>query len=145
MENNIVKTHTSKDLIISGLMSVIGIALTFINLGLGIAIIIVGVCMFIFYKAGFKYENQGAVLCKKSKELSKKCQKSVTNFLNGETEELNMIPGNEGGTLMLDVWYNKQEGIAYAQLFEYQELNFKQATELIKLESSNARILIEQL
>lgn len=145
MENKFKKVHSNKDIIVSSIITLIGIALIFANLYLGIVTIVVGLLLFIFYKSGYKYDNQGVVLCKKNKEISKKCYNSVLEFLNGKSERLEMIPGNEGGTLMLEVWYNKPESVAYVQLYEYQELCFNKINELVELQSSNAQKLIEQL
>ena len=85
------------------------------------------------------------MLQKKNIELSRKCQQSVLDFLNERSTELNLIPGNEGGTLLLDVWYNKEENIAYSQLSIYQELAFQEITDVTKLNPTNAQILIEKI
>ncbi len=145
MENKLNKTHAYKDLIVSGIILIIGIMLIYFNTVLGVTIIAVGLLSFLFYKSGYRYDNQGVLLCKKSMEVSRKSQQSILDFLNGNSSELTIVPGNEGGTLLLEVWYNRQENIAYAQLSVYQELGFQKITDLINLQSTNAQKLIEQL
>ncbi|MBR6064566.1 MAG: hypothetical protein IKP54_10480 [Bacteroidales bacterium] len=145
MENKFSKTHAYKDLIISGIILILGIVLIYFNTVLGIIIIAGSLLSFLFYKSGYRYDNQRVLLHKKSLEISRKCQQSILDFLNGNSSDLTIVPGNEGGTLLLEVWYNKQENIAYAQLFVYQELVFQKITDLIHLQSTNAQKLIEQL
>lgn len=145
MENKFVKVHAYKDLIISAVILVAGIALIFVNKIVGIVIILCGLLSFLLYKSGYRYDNQGVLLQKKNLELSRKCQQSVLDFLNGKSTELNLIPGNEGGTLLLDVWYNQEETLVYAQLSIYQELTFNNITEIVKLNPTNAQILIEKI
>ena len=145
MENYFVKVHAYKDLIISAIILVAGIALIFVNKIVGIVIILCGLLSFLLYKSGYRYNNQGVLLQKKNIELSRKCQQSVLDFLNERSTELNLIPGNEGGTLLLDVWYNKEENIAYSQLSIYQELAFQEITDVTKLNPTNAQILIEKI
>ena len=117
----------------------------FVNKAIGIVMIIAGVLLIIFFKSGYRYNNQGALLCKKSKEWSKKCQQSVLDFLNGKSQELKTTSGNDGGTILLEAWYNKTENIAYAQLFVFEDLHFQKATDLVELQSSKAQQLIEEL
>ena len=97
------------------------------------------------YKSGYKYDNKGVKLKKKSLELSRTCQQSVLDFLNGQNMQLNLIHGNEGGTFMLEVWFNKEEKIAYVQASVYQELGYRKITEIVKLNASNAQLLIEKI
>lgn len=145
MENHFVKVHAYKDLIISAFILVAGIVLVFVSRFSGIIIILCGLLSFLLYKSGYRYNDQGVLLQKRSIELSRKCQQSVQDFLNEKSTELNLIPGNEGGTILLDVWYNKEKRIVYAQLSVYQELTFIQVTDLIKLNSTNTQILIEKI
>lgn len=145
MKNNFVKVHSYKDLAISAIILVAGIVLIFVNKVAGVVIILCGLLSFLLYKSGYRLNDQGALLQKRNLELSRKCQQSVLDFLNGKSTDLDLIPGNEGGTLLLEVWYNKEEKIAYSQLFVYQELIFKEITEVIKLNPSNAQILIEKI
>ena len=145
MENNFVKVHSNKDIIISIIVIVAGIAIILVNTMLGIFIILCGLLSFLLYKSGYKYDNKGVKLKKKSLELSRTCQQSVLDFLNGQNMQLNLIHGNEGGTFMLEVWFNKEEKIAYAQASVYQELGYRKITEIVKLNASNAQLLIEKI
>ena len=131
MENNFVKVHSNRDIFVSALILVAGIVLIFVNNILGIVIILCGLLFFLLHKSGYKFNNQGFVLQKKSIELSRKCQQSVLDFLNGQNKEPHLIKGNEG--------------TAYAQVSVFQDLDFRKITEIIELNSSDAQILIEKI
>ena len=145
MQNNFVKIHTKKDLLLSVVIIIAGIGLFFINKVAGIAIALLGILILIFYKTGYKFTGSDVILKHKKLEISRKYQQSVLDFLNGKSESLEMQPGNEGGTLLLEAWYNEQEGIAYAQLHTYQELRFQPITEVIELQKDDSQKLIEKL
>lgn len=145
MQNNFVKIHTKKDLLLSVVFIIAGIGLFFINKVAGIAIALLGILILFFYKTGYKFTGNDVILKHKKLEISRKYQQSVLDFLNGKSEILEMQPGNEGGTLLLEAWYNEQEGIAYAQLHAYQELNFQPVTEIIELQKEASQKLIEKL
>ncbi len=145
MENNFVKVHSNRDIFVSALILVAGIVLIFVNNILGIVIILCGLLFFLLHKSGYKFNNQGFVLQKKSIELSRKCQQSVLDFLNGQNKEPHLIKGNEGGTFLLEVWFNKEGKTAYAQVSVFQDLDFRKITEIIELNSSDAQILIEKI
>ena len=145
MNNKIIKVHTMKDLLFSTIVILVGIGLFFVSKGAGIAVALIGILLLIFFKSGSKFEGSDIILKHKKLEISRKYQQSVLDFLNGKTEELEMQPGNEGGTLLLEVWYNERECVAYAQVHAYQELNFQPITEIIELQKETALKLTEKL
>ena len=145
MNNKIRKVHTITDISISGILLAIGVGLIFVNEIVGIFLIITGIALLIFFKAGYKYDNQNTILKHKSLELSRKCQQSILDFLEGKTTDFESITGNEGGCILLEVWYNKSKGEAFAQLFTFQEMNYHKSTEIIELPSESAKTLMEKL
>ncbi|MBQ3732911.1 MAG: hypothetical protein II859_03015 [Bacteroidales bacterium] len=67
------------------------------------------------------------------------------DFLNGKNVVPQLVEGNEGGTILLEVWYNETAGIAYARLSEYKELSFQNVTGIVELTAENAQSLISKL
>ena len=145
MEINFKKVHTGKDLAISTIVLLAGIGLFFINKGLGITIAVCGLAMFLLYKGGYKKDGKGIVLQKKSEDLCKACKPSIVDYLNGKDITPQIKKGNEGGSVRLDVYYNADAGIAYAQLFDFRNYTYEPETEVIELHAPKADKLISQL
>ena len=145
MEINFKKVHTGKDLAISTIVLLAGAGLFFVNKGLGVTIAVCGLAMFFLCKGGYKKDGQGIVLQKKSEDLCKACKPSLVDYLNGKDVTPQIKKGNEGGSVRLDVYYNADEGIAYAQLYDFRNYAYEPATEVIELHSPKADKLISQL
>lgn len=145
MEYNFKKVHTGKDLAISSIILFAGIGLFFINKGLGVCIALSGIVMLLIYKGEYKKDGQGVVLTKKSEDLCKSCRASVLEFLNGKSTAPVIKKGNEGGSVRLDVYYNRAESIAFAQLFDFCNYAYEPATKVFELKSEMADKLISQL
>lgn len=139
------KVHTSKDLIISGVILVAGVSLLFVNKGLGATIIVCGIFSLLLYKSGYKHEGGNVILQHKMQDLCKSCRQSLIDYLSGKDVNPEVKPGNEGGSVLLEVWYNKQEGIAYAQLSDFSNYTYEKATEVVELHSPKSDKLISKL
>ena len=142
MEINFKRVHTAKDLSISTVVLLAGFGLFFINKGLGVCIAVCGLFMFLIYKGGYRKNGQGAVLTKKSEDLCKACKPSITNFLGGKDVKPVIKKGNEGGSVRLDIYYNRVASIAYAQLFEFCNYAYEPVTEIVELTGEKAEELI---
>lgn len=145
MENNFKKIHTGKDLIISGLLIAAGIGLFFLNAGLGITIGICGILCLLLYKSGYKKDGLDLKLEKKSEDICKSCRSSVLDFLNGKDVTPDIRKGTDGGSVRLDVYFNRAAGVAFAQLFDFCNYTYEPATELIELRSTRSDKLISLL
>ena len=133
MENTFKTVHTIKDLIISIIVVLAGVGLLFVNVPLGIFVMVCGDLMLICYKSGIMKEGQSTLLKKKTLELNHECKKSIVDFLNGGNNAPCVKEGNEGGTVKLQVYYNDAEKLAYAQLSDYVDYGFKPVTEFVEL------------
>ena len=142
MEINFKKVHTAKDLSISTIVLLTGFGLFFINKGLGICIAVFGLFMFLVYKGGYRKNCRGVVLTKKSEDLCKACKPSITTFLEGKDVKPVIKKGNEGGSVQLDVYYNRADRIAYAQLFEFCNYTYEPVTDIVELRGERAEELI---
>ena len=145
MEINFKRVHTGKDLAISTIVLLAGIGLFFINKGLGICIAVCGLAMFLIYKGGYKKDGQGIILTKKSEDLCKACKGSIVEFLGGKDCIPSIKKGSEGGSVRLDVYCNKAESVAYAQLYDFCNYTYEPVTEIVELKGDKANKLISQL
>lgn len=133
------------DLIISGVILIAGIGLFFVSKGFGIVVGLCGVLTFLFYKSGWRRIGDNMPLKHRSVQLSRNCKSSITDFLDGKTNEVNIRMGNEGGTLLLRIWYPADLHKSYVQLFDYIELQFQPITEIIELNRTATQNLMSKL
>ena len=145
MEINFKKVHTGKDLAISTIVLFTGVCLFFVNKGLGISIAVCGLAMLFLYKGGYEKDGLCIVLRKKSEDLCKCCKPSIVDYLNGKDVTPLVKKGNDGGSVRLDIYFNADAGIAYAQLFDFRNYTYEPETEVIELHFPRADKLISQL
>lgn len=145
MKINMKKVHTFKDLAISLSIIIAGAGIFFLNKDLGSCIVAFGLIMLLIFRSGYRIDGTGAVLRKKSADLCKCCKPSILDYLNGMDITPVIKKGNEGGVIYLEVYYNAEEGIAYAQLFEFRNYTYEPETEMIELHYPKAGRLVSQL
>ena len=145
MKNQFIKVHTIKDIAISGALLVAGAGLFFVKKDLGAVIFGCGILFLFLFKSGYKHKGSNVILQHKMQDLSKSCRNSLIDFLSGKDIDPDVKFGNEGGTILLEVWYNIQEGIAYAQLSDFSNYTYVKATEIVELHSPKSDKLISKL
>lgn len=145
MEIKLKKVHTAKDLLISAIVLAAGIGLFFVNAGLGILLVVCGVLMLLFYKAGNKCEGEDIVLQKKALDIAHTCKDALKGFLEGKDVDPEVNTSINGGIIRLEVYYNAAASVAYAQLFDFSNYTYEPATEIVELRGERAVKLIEKL
>lgn len=145
MENDFKRVHTRKDLTISTIVLLIGIGLFFISKTAGVFIAICGLMMFIIYRTGYKKDGHGVILTRKTEDLCKACRQSLIEFLGGKDTTPCIKKGHEGGCIHLDVYYNKESGIAYAQLYDFCNYSYEPATMVVELNGDRMNKLVSLL
>ena len=145
MEIKFKKVHTVKDLIISILVIAAGVGLYFVNQGLGGVIGVCGLLLLFFYKAGYKREGEGILLTKKAIDVSHHCRESLRGFLQGKDIDPEVDTTALGGIIRLEVYYNADAAIAYAQLFDFSNYTYEAATEIVELRGPKAEKLINKV
>ncbi len=145
MEIKLKKVHTVKDLVISAIVLVAGIGLYFVNAGLGVTIAACGLLLLVFYKAGYKREGEDVVLRKAALDVSHSCRDSLKGFLEGKDVEPEVNTNINGGVIRLEVYYNADAAIAYAQLFDFSNYTYEPATEIVELRGPKAEKLISKI
>jgi hypothetical protein len=145
MEMNFIKVHTAKDLTISVILIAVGIALFFVNKGLGVTIAVLGIFMLIFYKSGYKREGSSTVLTKKAFDVSISCRQPLMDFLNGIKADPVIAAPLTGGVIRIEAYFNKMAEVAYVQLFDFYDYTYQKATDIVELRGQNAANLIANL
>lgn len=145
MDISFKKVHTGKDLAISGIIIAAGIGLYFLNAGLGIFLGVCGLLMLLFYKTAFKVNGEGPLLKKEARDIAHSCRQSIKDYLDGTDVEPEINQPGAGGVVRLEVYYNKEAGVAYAQLFDFSNYTYVKATEMVELHSPKSDKLISKL
>ena len=145
MEIKLKKVHTVKDLVISAIILAAGIGLYFVNAGLGGVIAACGLLLLVFYKGGYKREGENTVLHKAALDVSHSCRDSLKAFLDGKDVEPQIDKTAVGGIIRLEVCYNADAAVAYAQLFDFSNYTYEPATEIVELRGPKAEKLIGKL
>lgn len=145
MNIELKEVHTLKDLSISFLILAAGVGLYFVNAGLGILTGVCGLLLLVFYKDGHKKEGTDVVLAKKALDVAHSCRPALKDFLDGKDVEPEIDRTAIGGVIRLEIYYNAQASVAYAQLFDFSNYMYEPATDLVELRGERARKLIGKL
>ncbi|MBO6069096.1 MAG: hypothetical protein J6Y83_00185 [Bacteroidales bacterium] len=145
MEFKFKQVHTAKDLTISAITLAVGIGLCFVNTGLGFLLVASGILLLILYKSGYKREGNDILLQKKVVDVARHCSPSIRAFLNGNETDPEISAATNEGIARLEVYYNADAPVAYAQLFDYNNYNYEPSTELAELKDARAEKLISKL
>lgn len=145
MEYKLKPVHTGKDLVISAVILAAGIGLFFVNAGLGVVIAVCGLLMLLLYKTGHKREGENVVLRKKALDIAHHCRESLKGFLDGKDVEPEIDTDENGGIIRLEIYYNADAAVAYAQLFDFSNYTYEPATEIVELRGPRAEKLIAKL
>lgn len=146
MEITFKQVHTAKDLTISAIIILSGAGLCFFNVALGVTGIVFGVLSLLFYKTGYRLSGgDGPVLSKKAFDVARTCRQSIFDYLSGKDVEPQLIAPGTGGVVRIEVFYNAEEGLAYARLYDFSNYMYEEATDMVELRSPKADSLISKL
>ena len=115
------RVYKLSDIAISGGIIIAGILLLLLipsALGLGVCIILTGLCVFPFLKTGYRIPGQKEMFSHKDYLLPQECKSDIAAFIEGKSETLNINPFKKGG-LLLKQYYHKNSSKQFVQLFDY--------------------------
>lgn len=136
MENIKAKrVYKISDIAISGGIIIIGILLTLLvpsTLGLGICLILTGLCIFPFLKTGYRIPGQKEMFSHKNYLLPQECKSDIAAYIEGKSEALDIDPFQKGG-LLLEQYYLKNGSKIFAQLFDFSTGVYSAQCELTEI------------
>lgn len=141
-EIRIKKVHTFLDLAVSAAVFAAGVGVYFILPGWGILFCLVGVLLFAFYKRGVRRVGENVPLKENSMDLAPQCRSGIIDFLDGKTDNLELTKASEGDHLYLEAYFNAEQKLAYARLYDVAENRFEPATRMKEIRGSRANTLI---
>ena len=101
--------------------------------------------LLLFYKAAYKKVGDDTLLTKKALDVASSCRNSLLDYLNGKDVEPEVQQPGAGGVVRLEVYFNKEAGVAYAQLFNFSNYTYEAATDMVELHSPKAEKLINKI
>ena len=151
MEKNFIRVRSAKDIIISTLVTIVGIILfvlqasTGINI-LGFFLMLIGMLLFSTLKSCYKDKDTGIRYCKKERYFEGCRRDELSSAISKRNCKckVDLSKENLGNTLRLDIYYNKQAGKAYMQIFEYIPYRYEPYSNLYEHELVNVIELIEK-
>ena len=138
--------HTAADLVIAAAVLAAGVSVYFLLPGWGILFGLIGILLFVFYKRAYKRAGEGTLLKQKSVDIAPEYRDAVMDFLSGKADSLEFMASEaKGDHLYLEVYFNADEAVAYAQLYDVADNAFEPATEIVELRGAKASKLISKL
>lgn len=139
------RVHTTKGLAISAAVLAAGVALYFVNKGLGFTIGVCGLAMMLFYRPAFRREGDGTLLRKAAFDVASSCREQLVAYLGGKADDLKLDQPSGGGVVRLETYYNAKTAVAYAQVFDFSSYAYVPATAVTELHGERAGRLIAEI
>lgn len=139
------RVYTHRDFVIFAILLAVGISAYFISQGLGITIAICALAR-LALKSGYKESSNGPTLKRRKIDLTTAIRQEWKDYLGGRDIEIRIEgPQSESGALLLELYYNKEAEVAYAQLYEFANYSYEKVTELTPLKGERALRIIKLL
>lgn len=139
------RVYKFSDIAISGGIIIAGILLSLLVpsiIGLGICLILTGLCMFPFLKTGYRIPEQKEVYSHKNYLLPQECKSDIAAFIEGESETLDIDPFQNGG-LLLEQYYLKNGSKIFAQLFDCSTGIYSAQCELTEISKEKLETILK--
>ena len=139
------RVYKLSDIAISGGITIIGILLSLLvpsTLGLGICLIVTGLCVFPFLKTGYRIPGQKEVFSHKNYLLPQECKSDIAAYIEGKSEALDIDPFQKGG-LLLEQYYLKNGSKIFAQLFDYSTGVYSAQSELTEINKEKLESILK--
>ena len=151
MEKHFTRVRSTKDIIISTALTLSGIVLvslptsTGINI-LGFILLLIGILLYFTLKSSYKDEETGIKYTKKERYFGGCRREELSSAISKQNCKckVNLSEENKGNSLRLDIYYSKQSGKAYMQVFEYIPYRYEPYSNIYEHEIVNVIELIEK-
>lgn len=124
MEKTFNKVRSTKDIVISAGLAAGGCVLvalptsTSINI-LGFFMLFAGILLFLMLRSGYKEVETGEKFYKTERYFSQTLRAELAEKIASKPQNVNLAEEDKGNALRLDIYYSRQTGKAYIQIFEY--------------------------
>lgn len=124
MENTFVRVRSTKDIVVSVSLVILGSVLVALPTGAGINIagffmIFGGIILFLILRTGYKNTATGEKFRKTEHYFQQTMNAAISSVLESKPEAIDLAEADKGNAVKLDIYYSRAAGKAYLQLFEY--------------------------
>ncbi|MCQ2182824.1 MAG: hypothetical protein MJY89_05405 [Bacteroidales bacterium] len=146
-----MKTTTAKhvykfsDIAISGGIIIAGTMLSLLvpsSQGLGICIILMGLCILPFLKTGYRIPGQKEMFSHKDYLLPQESKSDIAAYIEGKSETLDIDPFKKGG-LLLEQYYLRDGSRQFVQLFDYSTGIYSAQCELTEIDKEKLEAILK--
>ena len=148
MEKQFNRVRSASDVIVSVSMLASGAILMFfpsnigVNIG-GFFLLLSGSLFICMYKNGYKESESKVMYHKKELYFRRDTLKSLREAVLTDPGSIELSNIGKGWTLKLNLYYNKKNGKAYLQLFEYLPYNYEPVTDMLEYDIAEIKGLIK--
>ena len=148
MKNKFIRVRSTKDIIISVALLVLGVALiVFTNIEAanicGYLLALTGLVLLPVLKTAYRDAETKALYFKKDLYFLREMKDSIIKALESSPEKIDMSQAGKGQVLLLRVYYSKSAARAYMQLSEYVPHEYKPCTEVCVYDISQVEGLLK--
>ena len=124
MEKEFIRVRSIKDITIFSLLVIVGCVLVVLPTGTsvnitGFFLIFEGLILAFVLKTEYKETESGEKYMKKELYFQQAMNAPVSAAIASKPDSIDISQENKGSAVRLDVYYSKDSGKAYLQLFEY--------------------------
>ena len=111
---------------------------------LGFFMICAGLILAFVLRTGYKDEETGHKYCKIEKYFGHDLKNDIASSLEKSLKRIDTIIEDQGNGIRLDIYYSKDSGKAYSQLFEYIPYDYEPCTRQYEHELSDISNLFKK-
>lgn len=146
MNKEFVRVRSTRDILISSVMTVLGIVLIAIPSSVsvnifGTVLAVPGVLMLLFFKTGYKDVNTGLVYKRKIKYYSATAKNDILSSLNGNVSSFDWTETPGGSAVMVDVYEGCKSDKVYVRVSEFVPYNYEPCSDWFEFSKDAASAL----
>ncbi len=145
MNTNIKKVHTSRDLVVSLGLIIIGIGLYFVNPGCAVCIGALGILLLFLYKVGYRIGDDRTVYRKRSVDLCRGCKEPLVDYLEDRARTLEIKEGADGGCIRVDFFYTSDKAKSFVQIYDFHSYEYQKDGDLREVPADKTAVLLKKL
>ena len=110
--------------------------------GLGVCIVLTGLCILPFYKTGYRLPDKKGIFSHKDYILPQECKAEIAAYIEDKSQTLEINPVRQGG-MLLEIYHSKKHPVMYAQLFDYSSGICQAQCELSEIKEDKLNTLLK--
>ena len=135
MEKEFIRVRSIKDITIFSLLVIAGCVLVALPTGTpinitGFFMIFTGLILAFVLKSAYKETGSGEKYMKKELYFQQAMNAPVSAAISSKPESIDLSQENKGNAIRLDVYYSRNSGKAYMQLFEYVPYKYEPCSKM---------------